>query len=194
MQGRLAVDGTTGESAGACQGGDDAVCIHLADTAPVERVGDVQVAGGVHGHILGGGQLGESRLLAVSEAEDAAARHGGHGPVGVELANLAGIGVGEVEVAGGVHGEALGRSNDGAGGYAISRPAGRHPIARHHGQGAGGIHFEHAVQAGAGEVDASVAIGRDGARVADRDGRSQGRQVEPRATRVNRGCVLLRQG
>ena len=99
-------------------------------------VGDVEVASGIHGDRGRTVQLGAGGRTAVAGvAWRAVARHGGDHPVR-DLADALVMGVGDVEVAGGVHGDALGIGQLGAGGRAsIAAEAGR-PVSRHQGQDA----------------------------------------------------------
>src|ERR1035437_1168226 len=109
-------------------GGDHSVR-DLADA--VTLVGDVEVAGGVRGDTGGRPQLGAGgRAIVVHHAS--AARHGGDHAT----RNLAdAVVVGDVEVAGGIHRNALGQVQLGAGGRAVvadyvyaARHGGDHPI------------------------------------------------------------------
>ena len=71
-------------------------------------IGDVQVAGGVHGDPIGNVQLGaDGRAIVPAVALRPAPRHGSDHPIG-NLADPEVISIGDVEVAGGVHGDAFG--------------------------------------------------------------------------------------
>ena len=83
------------------------------------RVGDVEVAGGVHGDPAGSVQLGAGgRAVVAAEALRPVARHGGDHPVR-DLADAVVASVGDVQVAGGIHGDARGIVQLGAGGRAV---------------------------------------------------------------------------
>ena len=98
-------------------GGDHSVR-DLAD-AVVTGVGDVQVAGGIHGDAVGIIQLGAGGRAAVAaDSLDPVSRHGGDHPIR-DLADAAVTGVGDVQVAGGIHGDAGGIVQLGAGGRTV---------------------------------------------------------------------------
>ena len=111
--------------------------------AVVTGVGDVQVARGIHGDAAGNVQLGASgRPVVAAEAAAArgarqtASRHGGDHPIRDD-ADAVVTTVGDVQVPGGIHGDARGTVQLGVAGRAViaaeawrsvSRDGSHHPI------------------------------------------------------------------
>ena len=107
--------------AGAGDGGNGAVGVDLAH-APAE-IGHVEAACGVHGQAERVPQLRvDGRAAIAGVTRQAIAREGGDQAAGRHLADDVVAGVGDVEIAGGIHRHSLGRRDLGVGGRpAISR-------------------------------------------------------------------------
>ena len=110
-----------GESAGAAarDGSDDAVLVHLADSA-IPAIRYEQIAGRIHRHVLRGGQMGGGgRSVVTGESRNAvAARIGADGSVGRDLSDAVDDRFGDIDVAGRIHRQAGGIGYLGAGGEA----------------------------------------------------------------------------
>src|SRR5208282_4767428 len=87
----------------------------------VKGVGDVEVAAGVHRHAIGVVEFGGGGGAVVAAvARGAVARDGGDHPcAGVHLADAVVLGVGDEDVAAGVHRHAIGVVEFGGGGGAV---------------------------------------------------------------------------
>ena len=166
--GRAAVAGKA-MCATARHGGDDAFGgLHAADAA-VARIGDEQVARGVHRHTLGEAQAGGGGGAAVAgEAPGAGARHGGDDPTGpVHPADAVVELIGDVQVARGVHRHIGGDAQAGAGGRATVPGEARGAGARHGGDDAcGGVHPADAAVARIGDEQVARGVHCDTTREA----------------------------
>ena len=94
------------EGCAASRHGRDHATRNLAD-AVIIRIGDVEVAGGIHGDASGIVQLGAGGLAVTAIACRSVSRHGGHRSVR-DFADAVVIRIGDVQVAGGIHGDAFG--------------------------------------------------------------------------------------
>ena len=124
-------------------------------------IGDVEVAGGVHGDTAGTHQLGAGGWATVAQGAPAPG-HGGDEP-GRDFADAVAAG-GDVEVAGRVHSEAVGIARTGAGSGAVVSAADWRSVARH-----GGNHpardLEDAIVKSVGDVQVAGGIHGDGPRL-----------------------------
>src|ERR1019366_9345319 len=110
--------------------GRDHAVRNLAD-AMVVLVGDVQVAGGIHGDACGIVQLGAGgRAVVAAEACRPTSGHGRDHAVR-NLADAMVVLVGDVQVAGGIHGDACGIVQLGAGGRAVVAAEACRPTSGH---------------------------------------------------------------
>src|ERR1019366_1408410 len=128
----------------------------------VTRVGDIEVAGGVHGDPHGAAQLGAGgRAVVAAETLRPISRRGGDHPVR-DLADAVVDRVGDVQVAGRVDGDPGGKVQLGAGGRAVVAQTRRAP-ARHGGDHPARYLADEAVteEGGIGEVKVAVRIHGD---------------------------------
>ena len=123
--GRAAIAAQAGH-AGSRHGGDFAVGRHFAHAVAFE-FRDIEVAGGIHGHVAGGEQLGAGGRAAVAGgAFGCRAGDGGDGAIGADPPHAVVAQVGNVQVSREIHGQAVRKVELGGGGRAaIAAEAGR---------------------------------------------------------------------
>src|SRR5208282_5051307 len=138
-------------------GGDDAVGADLADPV-VAGIGEEEVTGGIHRDAVRLVKLGlRGRTVVAAEARYPSARDGGDDAVGADLADPVVAGVGDVEVAGGVHRDALRMVELGSRGRTAVATEARYPSAR---DGTDGDRDLFERRGAAGEVGAVAAVDR----------------------------------
>ena len=128
--------------------------VDLAD-AVAAPVGDVEVARPVYRHGLGSGELRLSRRSAVSTGtEPPSPRHGRDRPGGIDLADEAVAGIGDVEVARSVHRHACGPGERRLARRSAVSAGTTHPRYPRHGRTRPrGIDLEDAVVASVGDIE-----------------------------------------